>query len=63
MAETLSTSDLVDLAILDDDPDFRNYLEDALKDDGLYSIRTFASRRRTLLPDASSVCPTSFCST
>ena len=42
MAETLSPSDLVDLAILDDDPDFRNYLEDALKDDGLYSIRTFA---------------------
>jgi DNA-binding NtrC family response regulator len=31
----------VDLAILDDDLDFRNYLEDALKDDGLYSIRTF----------------------
>ena len=32
---------LVDLAILDDDPDFCNYLEDALKDDGLYSIRAF----------------------
>jgi DNA-binding NtrC family response regulator len=31
----------VDLAILDDDLDFRNYLEDALKDDGLYFIRTF----------------------
>jgi len=37
-----SPSGLVDLAILDDDPDFRNYLEDALRDDGLYSIRTFA---------------------
>jgi DNA-binding NtrC family response regulator len=36
-----SPSGLVDLAILDDDPDFRNYLEDALRDDGLYSIRTF----------------------
>ena len=35
-------SGLVDLAILDDDPDFRNYLEDALRDDGLYAIRTFA---------------------
>jgi len=34
-------NDLVDLAILDDDPDFCNYLEDALKDDGLYSIRAF----------------------
>jgi len=31
----------VDLAVLDDDPDFCNYLDDALKDDGLYSIRTF----------------------
>src|SRR6202040_3988737 len=31
----------VDLAILDDDPDFCTYLDDALKDDGLYAIRTF----------------------
>lgn len=31
----------VDLAILDDDLDFRNYLEDALKDDGLYAMRAF----------------------
>src|SRR5271170_7260205 len=31
----------VDLAVLDDDPDFCTYLDDALKDDGLYSIRTF----------------------
>jgi CheY-like chemotaxis protein/DNA-binding XRE family transcriptional regulator len=36
-----SNNGLVDLAILDDDPDFCNYLEDALKDDGLYSIRAF----------------------
>ena len=35
------TNGLVDLAILDDDLDFCNYLEDALKDDGLYSIRAF----------------------
>jgi DNA-binding NarL/FixJ family response regulator len=41
-ADSASPSGLVDLAILDDDPDFRNYVEDALKDDGLYSIRTFA---------------------
>ncbi len=41
MPDALSPSGLVDLAILDDDPDFRNYLEDALKDDGLYAIRTF----------------------
>jgi DNA-binding NtrC family response regulator len=41
-SESTSPSGLVDLAILDDDPDFRNYLEDALKDDGVYAIRTFA---------------------
>ncbi len=37
-----SVSGLVDIAVLDDDPDFRTYLEDALKDDGIYAIRTFA---------------------
>ncbi len=31
----------MDLAILDDDADFCNYMEDALKDDALYSIRAF----------------------
>ena len=36
-----SNASLVDLAILDDDPDFCNYLEDALKDDGLDTIRAF----------------------
>lgn len=37
-----STNGLVDVAVLDDDADFRNYLEDTLKDEGVYSIRTFA---------------------
>jgi DNA-binding NtrC family response regulator len=32
----------VDVAILDDDPDFRTYLEDTLKDEGQYAVRTFA---------------------
>lgn len=36
----------VELYVLDDDPDFRNYIEDALKDEGTYSIQTFA------LPDS-----------
>lgn len=35
------SSGLVDIAILDDDPDFRNYLEDFLKDEGAYSVRAF----------------------
>jgi len=32
----------VDIAVLDDDPDFLNYLEDTLRDEGLYSVRTFS---------------------
>lgn len=31
----------VELFVLDDDPDFRNYMEDALKDEGTYSVHTF----------------------
>lgn len=33
---------LVDIAVLDDDSDFRNYIEDLLRDEGKYSVRTFA---------------------
>lgn len=33
---------LVDIAVLDDDGDFRNYIEDLLRDEGKYSVRTFA---------------------
>ncbi|HEY7338992.1 MAG TPA: response regulator [Bryobacteraceae bacterium] len=33
---------LADIAILDDDLDFRNYLEDFLKDEGGYTARAFA---------------------
>lgn len=32
---------LVDVAVLDDDLDFRNYMEDFLRDEGAYSVRTF----------------------
>jgi DNA-binding NtrC family response regulator len=34
---------IADIAVLDDDLDFRTYLEDFLKDEGLYSVRTFAT--------------------
>lgn len=33
---------LVDVAVLDDDLDFRNYIEDLLRDEGQYAIRTFS---------------------
>ena len=32
----------VDVAVLDDDPDFLTYIEDLLRDEGTYSARTFA---------------------
>jgi FixJ family two-component response regulator len=32
----------VDVAVLDDDPDFRSYIEDLLRDEGKYAVRTFA---------------------
>jgi FixJ family two-component response regulator len=41
MADT-TTEILADIAILDDDLDFRNYLEDFLKDEGAYTVRAFA---------------------
>jgi len=39
--EPATADGLVDVAILDDDPDFRTYLEDTLRDEGQYSVRTF----------------------
>ena len=33
---------LIDIAAIDDDLDFRNYIEDLLRDEGTYSIRTFS---------------------
>lgn len=33
---------LVDIAVLDDDNDFIHYIEDFLKDEGAYSVRTFS---------------------
>lgn len=42
-AENPESSDsLVEIAVLDDDVDFRNYIEDFLRDEGLYSVRTFS---------------------
>ncbi len=48
---------LVDIAVLDDDIDFLNYIEDLLRDEGTYSVRTFAqpedlfASAETRLPD------------
>jgi DNA-binding NtrC family response regulator len=32
---------LIHIAVLDDDPDFRTYIEDFLRDEGLYSVRAY----------------------
>lgn len=36
------SSSLIDIAVLDDDADFRNYLEDLLRDEGSYNVHSFA---------------------
>jgi DNA-binding NtrC family response regulator len=38
----IPTTHLVDIAVLDDDVDFLTYIEDLLRDEGFYSVRTFA---------------------
>ena len=40
--ETQTSGTAVDIAVLDDDLDFRNYLEDFLKDEGAFAVRSFA---------------------
>jgi len=42
MPDTAAPETVADIAILDDDADFRNYLEDFLTDEGLYTVRAFA---------------------
>ena len=42
MSDTPATL-LADIAVLDDDADFRNYIEDFLKDEGVYTVRTFGA--------------------
>ena len=43
MSEQLTqASGLIEIAVLDDDLDFRNYIEDFLRDEGQYAVRTFA---------------------
>lgn len=56
-ADEQQDSTLVDVAVLDDDADFRNYIEDLLKDEGLYAVRAYAhpnelfAGAETRLPD------------
>jgi DNA-binding NtrC family response regulator len=58
MTDTFSTtSALIDIAVLDDDADFLTYIEDLLRDEGSYSVRTFErhtdlfASAETKLPD------------
>lgn len=39
----MCVAELVDIALLDDDLDFRTYLEDLLRDEGDYQVRAFAT--------------------
>lgn len=42
MTETELELSLVDIAVLDDDTDFRTYIEDLLRDEGKFTVRSFA---------------------
>jgi len=42
MPDSAAVETVADIAVLDDDPDFRTYLEDFLNDEGLYTVRAFA---------------------
>jgi FixJ family two-component response regulator len=46
--DVIIAANLVDIAVLDDDVDFRNYIEDLLRDEGGYSVRTFAEQEDLL---------------
>jgi len=49
MTESISPApDLIDVAVLDDDPDFLSYVEDLLRDEGLYTVRTFERPQQLL---------------
>ena len=60
--EVLASVGTVDIAVLDDDIDFRNYIEDLLRDEGGYSVRTFAEQDE-LFPPRKPAFPISCCST
>jgi len=47
--ELLASAGVVDVAVLDDDIDFRNYIEDLLRDEGGYSVRTFAEQEELFI--------------
>ena len=41
--DAIAPTAVADIAVLDDDLDFRNYIEDFLKDESVYSVRAFAT--------------------
>ncbi len=38
----IAAAGLIEIAVLDDDADFRTYIEDLLRDEGVYTVHTFA---------------------
>jgi two-component system OmpR family response regulator len=41
--DAIAPTAVADIAVLDDDLDFRNYIEDFLKDESVYTVRAFAT--------------------
>ena len=42
MTEAAAATASVEIAVLDDDPDFLTFIEDMLRDEGTYSVRTYS---------------------
>ncbi len=43
--DALAQTAVADIAVLDDDLDFRTYIEDFLKDEAVYTVRAFATQK------------------
>lgn len=43
MSNVETSTALIDVAVLDDDLDFRTYIEDLLDDEGIYTVQSFAT--------------------
>ncbi len=49
MSEGALAAGLIEVAVLDDDADFRTYIEDLLRDEGAYSVHTFGNPQELFL--------------
>ena len=49
LMDGIALTAVADIAVLDDDLDFRNYIEDFLKDEGVYTVRAFGTAKELFI--------------